>query len=81
MQLVILFITTILISSCLKEPDIYFCVYTGPEPMTCIWMDETKPDFEKPIAQGDICTTPKNFGEAKKHHSDLHRAINERTIR
>lgn len=75
---VVILLSIMILSSCLNEPEIYFCVYTGSQDLECIWTND-KPDFSRPLSVGDICTSPKNFGEVKKHHEALHRKINERT--
>lgn len=66
------------LSGCLKEPEIYFCVYTGYE-LECISTHD-KPDYSRSLSVGDICTSPKDFGEVKKHHEALHRKIKENGI-
>ena len=81
MRLGILFIIMMLLNGCRGEPDIYFCLYDKPnEPMTCIWTDETKPEFERDLHPGDLCTSIENFGKAKKHHADLHRKLDGKNL-
>jgi len=69
----------VLLTGCKDEPEPYFCVYLGTDnPMACSYTHGDKPDFDSELKVGDICTVPKQFGKAKKHHGDLHRRLDRK---
>lgn len=69
------------ISSCvtLNEPDIYMCAIVNGEFAQCVPSNKKNPEFDLKISEmlGFICASPNDFGAIKKHHSELHKRLED----
>lgn len=67
--------SSLVITSCLKEPSVDFCVVLHDKNLHCFPSDKKIKEYEIEESVGYICVSPDHYGEIKKHHQDLHDEI------
>ena len=80
-MLVVISLMALLTTSCkITEPDIYLCAIVNDNKATCFPSKKSKPEFDMSVTAmtGFICASPDDFGAIKKHHSELHKAIDKK---
>lgn len=75
-----LFAVSLLFTSCkFKEPDIDICgILPDLKTEACFPTSPKREEFDRPVAQGDICVSAEHYSIALKKYKDLLRQCGDR---